>query len=109
MMPSCDQPGVPFHFPSSTTSGSASLMSLRTLPRVVPRQSPSSAILFEMSVGADESWFARDSFMSSSSAVRRSPRSLDAEQPGVFGVQPRPAELHGVAPDDAAQGRVGEE
>jgi len=47
MMPSCDQIGVPIHFHSSTTSGSASLMSLRILLRVSPRQSPSSAILFE--------------------------------------------------------------
>src|SRR5213080_4230673 len=43
MMPSCDQIGVPIHFHSSTTSGSASLMSLRILLRVSPRQSPSSA------------------------------------------------------------------
>src|SRR5205823_3577061 len=49
MMPSCDQIGVPIHFHSSTTSGSASLMSLRILLRVSPRQSPSSAILREMS------------------------------------------------------------
>src|SRR5258705_2166527 len=53
MMPSCDQTGVPIHFHSSTTSGSASLMSLRILPRVFPRQSPSSAILFEMRSDAD--------------------------------------------------------
>src|SRR6185436_8535459 len=51
-MPSCDQTGVPIHFHSSTTSGSASLMSLRILARVAPRQSPSSAILFEMSADA---------------------------------------------------------
>src|SRR5437588_8435731 len=65
MMPSCDQTGVPgllgfAHFHSSTTSGSASWMSLRILPRVFPRQSPSSAILFEMS------WLAPDCFMFSS-------------------------------------------
>src|SRR5204863_6579972 len=53
MMPSCDQIGVPIHFHSSTTSGSASLMSLRILPRVSPRQSPSLAIRFEMSADAD--------------------------------------------------------
>src|SRR3954466_10626649 len=60
MMPSCDQTGVPIHFHSSTTSGSASLMSLRILPRVLPRQSPSSAILFEMSSDGDPSWLASD-------------------------------------------------
>jgi hypothetical protein len=51
---------------SSTTSGSASLMSLRILPRVSPRQSPSSAILFEMSFDADWPWLAPDFFMFSS-------------------------------------------
>src|SRR6266446_10925315 len=66
MMPSCDQIGVPIHFHSSTTSGSASLMSLRILPRVSPRQSPSSTILFEMSSEADWPWLAPDFFMFSS-------------------------------------------
>src|SRR6202030_4247400 len=66
MMPSCDQIGVPIHFHSSTTSGSASLMSLRILPRVSPRQSPSSAILFEMSSDAGWSWLAAGFFMLSS-------------------------------------------
>src|SRR5665213_3427211 len=63
MMPSCDQIGVPIHFHSSTTSGSAFLMSVRILLRVSPRQSPSSAILSEMSSDADRSWFASDFFM----------------------------------------------
>src|SRR5208282_3850607 len=63
MMPSCDQTGVPLHFHSSTTSGSASLMSLRILLRVSPRQSPSSVILFEMSSDADWPWFAPDFVM----------------------------------------------
>src|ERR1700730_13345078 len=63
MMPSCDQTGVPIHFHSSTTSGSASLMSLRILLRVSPRQSPSSAILFEMSSDADWPWLPPDFFI----------------------------------------------
>src|ERR1700722_9418242 len=63
MMPWCDQMGVPIHFHSSTTSGSASLMSLRILRRVSPRQSPSSAILFEMSSDADWPWLAPDFFI----------------------------------------------
>src|SRR5436190_14388745 len=76
MMPSCDQTGVPgvlgfTHFHSSTTSGSASLMSLRTLPRVSPRQSPSSAILFEMCSDADWPWFASDFFIVSSQEFKR--------------------------------------
>src|SRR5271165_387478 len=66
MMPSCDQIGVPLHFHSSTTSRSASLMSLRILLRVSPRQSPSSAILFEMSSDAGWPWLAPDFFMFSS-------------------------------------------
>src|SRR6058998_4118570 len=71
MMPSCDQTGVPgdedfIHFHSSTTLGSAALMSVRILLRVFPRQSPSSAILFEMSSDADWPWLAPDFFMFSS-------------------------------------------
>src|SRR5260370_17030424 len=66
MMPSCDQTGVPIHFHSSTTSGSASLMSLRILLRVSPRQSPSSAILFEISSDAGWLWLAPGFFMFSS-------------------------------------------
>src|ERR1700690_1285721 len=66
MMPSCDQIGVPIHFHSSTTSGSASLMSLRILPRVSPRQSPRSAILSEMSSDADWPWLVPEFFMFSS-------------------------------------------
>src|SRR5919108_3442453 len=49
-----DQTAVPplvgfTHFHSSTTSGSACLMSVRTRERVLPRQSPSSAILASIS------------------------------------------------------------
>jgi hypothetical protein len=69
--PSCDQTGVPglvglTHFHSSTTSGSACLMNVRILLRVFLRQSPSSAILFEMSFDADWSWLAPDFFLLSS-------------------------------------------
>src|SRR3569833_4108493 len=49
MMPSCDHTGVPIHFHSSITSGSASWMSLRTLLKVAPRQSARSAILLSIS------------------------------------------------------------
>src|SRR5688572_8990156 len=42
MMPACDHTGTPRHFHSSTTSGSASLMSARTRASIAPRQSPSS-------------------------------------------------------------------
>src|SRR5436190_23332253 len=49
MPPSCDHTGVPIHFHSSRTSGSASLMRARTRLNVSPLQSPSSAILSLMS------------------------------------------------------------
>src|SRR2546429_3273523 len=88
MMPSCDQIGVPIHFHSSTTSGSASLMSLRILLRLSPRQSPSSAILFEMSSDADLPWLAPDFFMFSSyptsveARARSRPRSAQTRAAG---------------------------
>src|SRR5215469_9255049 len=74
MMPSCDQTGVPIH--SSTTSGSACLMSLRILPSVFPRQSPSSAILFEISSDADRLSLAPDFFMFPSWKLRIHPHVL---------------------------------
>src|SRR5438876_256050 len=77
MMPSCDQTGLP-HFHSSTTSGSASLMSWRILLRVSPRQSPSSAILFEMSSDADWPWRAPDFFMFSCSPAAGTMRRLNS-------------------------------
>src|SRR5688572_22918312 len=45
MMPACDHTGTPRHFHSSTTSGSACLMTARTRASVSPRQSLSSLIL----------------------------------------------------------------
>src|SRR5271169_553521 len=62
MMPSCDHTGMP-HFHSSTASGSAALISLRILLRVFPRQSPSSAILSEISTDGDWPWLALEFFM----------------------------------------------
>src|SRR2546428_3490837 len=117
MMPSCDQIGVPIHFHSSTTSGSASLMSLRTLLRVSPRQSPSSAILFEMSSDADWPWLAPDFFMFSpfhfgGGSENRTPRPWAAPEqifdPGACGTflhrwPPKHAYFctDGVQPSDA--------
>src|SRR6478736_683102 len=49
MIPACSHTGTPLHFHSSTTSGSASLMRLRTRASVSPRQSPSAAILASIS------------------------------------------------------------
>src|SRR5215472_15176734 len=76
MMPSCDQTGVPIHFHSSTTSGSASLISWRIRLRVSPRQSPSSAILFEISSDADRPSLAPDFFMFPSCRLQIHPHVL---------------------------------
>src|SRR6266446_9414887 len=107
MMPSCDQIGVPIHFHSSTTSGSASLMSLRILLRVSPRQSPSSAILFEMSSDADWPWLAPDFFMFSSwkfqiyficKTVEDSHVRLQSNvTAGVYATRPSPGSPYGNA------------
>src|SRR5947209_18863830 len=48
-MPSWYHTGTPLHFHSSTTSGSASLMSVLMAESVSPRQSPSSRILASIS------------------------------------------------------------
>src|SRR6476619_7001225 len=49
MIPACDHTGTPLHFHSSTTSGSACLMRIRTRASVSPRQSLSSWILASIS------------------------------------------------------------
>src|SRR5688572_10896486 len=49
MMPACDHTGTPRHFHSSTTSGSACLMTARTRASVSPLQSLSSLILASIS------------------------------------------------------------
>src|SRR3569623_1955082 len=63
MNPSRDHTGAPniefdgfLHITSSTTSGSASLMSSRILLKVAPRQSPRSAML--LSISADAVWLS---------------------------------------------------
>src|SRR5213592_786841 len=100
MMPSCDQIGVPIHFHSSTTSESASLMSVRILLRVSPRQSPSSAILFEMSSDADRARPARDFFMFSSynrSSLHATSRASRLQGFGALGDQPEGSTPNGFA------------
>src|SRR5499426_305692 len=49
MIPACDHTGTPLHFHSSTTSGSACLIRVRTRASVSPRQSLSSLILASIS------------------------------------------------------------
>src|SRR5512146_744398 len=106
MMPSCDHTGLP-HFHSSTTSGSALLMSVRILLRASPRQSPSSAIRVEMSSAADRPWLASDFFMVSPLKVQSCQRT---KLLGVLGVQSPPAvELQGLGADDTSQGLTGEQ
>src|SRR3954453_2895 len=58
MIPSCDQTGTPRHFHSSSTCGSACLMSLRICASVLPRQSGSSLILASMSFEGEAAPFA---------------------------------------------------
>src|SRR5436305_9915948 len=49
IIPACDHTGTPLHFHSSTTSGSACLIRVRTLASVSPRQSLNSLILASIS------------------------------------------------------------
>src|SRR5207244_6841264 len=58
MIPACDHTGTPLHFHSSTTSGTACLMSARTRASVSPRQSPSSLILASMCREAESPSFS---------------------------------------------------
>src|SRR5215469_5503897 len=58
--------GVPIHFHSSTISGSARCMILRTLASVFPRQSPSSLIL--SSINAEGEPVGTDLLMYSSNS-----------------------------------------
>src|SRR3989454_8379755 len=52
-MPPWEKTGVPIHFHSSTISGSAACMIVRTFASVFPRQSPSSLIFSSMNAEAD--------------------------------------------------------
>src|SRR6266700_5990588 len=55
--PLCDQTGVPLHFHSSTTLGSASLIRARSRESISPLQSPSSSILASISSDGDSGRF----------------------------------------------------
>src|SRR5262245_55629554 len=72
MIPACDHVGVPglvgfTHLSSSTTSGSATLISARILVSISPRQSPSPEILAEICFDAAGSCFAGGFFIVSPS------------------------------------------
>src|SRR5256885_1349479 len=115
MMPLCDHTGVPgffsfTHFHSSTTSGSACLMSLRILLRVSPRQSPSWAILCEISCDADWPGLALDFFMFSPWTWVSSDSAFNAELLCILRAQSLPvAELHRVGTNHAAEGGSAEQ
>src|SRR5262252_3439081 len=93
MIPSCDQTGVP-HFHSSTTSGSASLMSLRMRARASPCQPARPAILSSISTEAGGPAVEADFFIAFSNRELLLPdlRRLD---PAL--VLPRRPDRHGVA------------
>src|SRR5262245_39169824 len=57
-MPPCSHTGTPRHFHSSTTSGSACLMSARTRASISPRQSSSSLMRASISRAGDSALFA---------------------------------------------------
>src|ERR1700730_8219816 len=61
--PLCDQTGVPLHFHSSATSGSASLIRARSRESISPLQSPRSSILASISSDGDSALFDRLFFM----------------------------------------------
>src|SRR6516225_3653295 len=99
MIPPCDHTGV-FHFHSSTTFGSACLMSARMRARALPRQSPSSAILASIFSATVSPCVG---------LLIMSPPRLDAELLRVLGMQALPAgELHDLRPGDAADRPPGE-
>src|SRR3989449_9434478 len=55
--PLCDQTGVPLHFHSSVTPGSASLIRARSRESISPLQSPRSSILASISSDGDSALF----------------------------------------------------
>src|ERR1700740_2682924 len=102
MIPSWDHPGVPLHFHSSTTSGSACLIKARRRESISPRQPPSSWILASISRDADSTFceplFFTMSLLGSGLGDFGWPaRNFNTELLGVLRVQPLPsAELHGL-------------
>src|SRR5688572_4402331 len=61
--PLCDQTGVPLHFHSSATSGSASLIRARSRESISPLQSSSSSILASISSDGDSAFVVGLFFM----------------------------------------------
>src|SRR5450755_656232 len=120
-MPPWDQTGVPIHFHSSTTLGSACLIKARRWDSISPRQSPSSWILASISRDADSTPWELLFFMVSACFLPElllfagflgdfgwPVRNFDTELLGVLRVEPRPTELHRPTPNEAADGSPAE-
>src|SRR6266516_6491389 len=90
MIPACDHTGVPLHFHSSTTSGSACLMRVRSRESVSPRQSPSSLILASINSDGDPGFCGALFFTTSLSY------HIDLQGRASFGLQVGP-----IGEDDA--------
>src|SRR6266516_4828677 len=84
MIPACDHTGVPLHFHSSTTSGSACLMTVRSRESVSPRQSPSSLILASINSDGDPGFCGALFFTTSLSY------HIDCQGRASFGLQVGP-------------------
>src|SRR6267142_2484575 len=63
IIPLCDQTGVPLHFHSSATSGTASLIRARIRESISPLQSPRPSILASISSDGDSALFDQLFFM----------------------------------------------
>src|SRR5262249_42664553 len=92
--PLCDQTGVPLHFHSSATSGSASLIRPGSRESISPLQSPRSSILASICSDGDSALFDRLFFMSpasiGSSTARNARRAVsvgvrERRRPKTFG------------------------
>src|SRR5689334_3068961 len=81
MMPPRDQTGVPPHFTSSTTSGSAARISSRTFASVRPRQSSRPAIFASMAFDASGPLIGLPLM---SRAIVRSSHLLAGQRRGLF-------------------------
>src|SRR5947208_17063615 len=101
MIPACFHTGTPagfegfLHFTSSTTSGSACLMRVRTRESASPRQSPSSPILASISSDG-ASMFCGARFFATSLSYHIDPRGTRRlASPLLYGGRLAPHELVG--------------
>src|SRR5215510_487884 len=108
MMPACSHTGTPLHFHSSTTSGSACLMRLRTRASVSPRQSPSSLILVSISREGVPSFeplllfFMVIAFLIVEADIRMSLERVDISKRRVLHTSDRTSVVQKLADIDAA-------